>query len=57
VFHSNGKINETVQWLIDIGIEGITPMDHYSLDYRSYRKRFGDRLCLFGHIDVEFPLT
>jgi uroporphyrinogen decarboxylase len=57
VFHSDGKIDDTVQWLIDIGIEGITPMDPYAIDYRDYKQRFGDRLCLFGNIDVEFPLV
>jgi uroporphyrinogen decarboxylase len=56
IFHSDGKIDDTVDWLIEIGIEGITPMDPYSLDYRDYKKRFGSRLCLFGNIDVEFPL-
>ena len=57
VFHSDGKIDETVEWLLEIGIEGITPMDPYAIDYRDYKKRFGDRLCLFGNIDVEFPLV
>jgi uroporphyrinogen-III decarboxylase len=57
VFHSDGKIDATVDWLIDIGIEGITPMDPYAIDYRDYKKRYGDRLCLFGNIDVEWPLV
>jgi uroporphyrinogen decarboxylase len=57
VFHSDGKIDDTVEWLLDIGIEGITPMDPYAIDYGDYKKRFGDRLCLFGNIDVEFPLV
>jgi len=57
VFHSDGKIDDTVEWLMEIGIEGITPMDPYAIDYRDYKKRFGDRLCLFGNIDVEFPLV
>jgi len=56
-FHSDGKIDETIEWLLDIGIEGITPMDPYAIDYRDYKKRFGDRICLFGNIDVEFPLV
>ena len=57
LFHSDGKIDDTVEWLIDIGIEGITPMDPYSVDYRDYKKRFGDRLCLWGNIDLEYPLV
>jgi uroporphyrinogen-III decarboxylase len=56
-FHSDGKIDDTIEWLIDIGVEGITPMDPYCIDYRDYKKRFGRRLCLFGNIDVEFPLA
>jgi uroporphyrinogen-III decarboxylase len=57
IFHSDGKIDDTIEWLIEIGIEGITPLDPYAIDYRDYKKRFGDRLCLFGNIDVEFPLV
>ncbi len=57
IFHSDGKIDDAVEWLIDIGIEAITPMDPYGIDYRDYKQRFGDRLCLFGNIDVEFPLV
>jgi len=57
IFHSDGKIDDAVEWLLDIGVEGITPMDPYAIDYRDYKKRFGDRICLFGNIDVEFPLV
>jgi len=57
VFHSDGKIDATVEWLIEIGVEAITPMDPYAIDYRDYKKRFGSRLCLFGNIDVEWPLA
>jgi uroporphyrinogen decarboxylase len=57
IFHSDGKIDATIDWLLDIGVEAITPMDPYSIDYRDYKKRYGNRLCLFGNIDVEFPLV
>jgi len=57
IFHSDGKIDDTVEWLIDIGVDAITPLDPYAIDYRDYKKRFGNRLCLFGNIDVEFPLV
>ena len=57
IFHSDGKIDATVDWLIDAGVEGITPMDPYSVDYRDYKKRYGSRLCLFGNVDIEFPLV
>jgi len=57
MFHSDGKIDDAVEWLIDIGVDGINPMDPYGIDYRDYKKRFGSRLTLSGNIDVEWPLV
>jgi uroporphyrinogen decarboxylase len=57
IFHSDGKIDDTVEWLIDSGVNCINPMDPYGIDYRAYKKRYGDRLCLWGNIDVEWPLV
>lgn len=57
MFHSDGKIDEIVPWLIDIGVDCIQPMDPYGIDYREYKKRFGGIVCLAGNIDIEFPLA
>lgn len=57
LFHSDGKIDAAVEWLIDLGVHGINPLDPYGVDYRDYKKRYGDRLCLWGNIDIEWPLA
>jgi uroporphyrinogen decarboxylase len=57
LFHSDGKIDAAVEGLIDLGINGINPLDPYGVDYRDYKKRYGDRLCLWGNVDVEWPLA
>ena len=57
LFHSDGKIDDIVESLIDIGIQCINPLDPYGIDYRDYKKRFGSRVALWGNIDVEFPLA
>jgi 5-methyltetrahydrofolate--homocysteine methyltransferase len=57
MFHSDGKIDDIVPWLIDIGVDCIQPMDPYGVDYREYKKRFGNAVCLAGNIDVEYPLA
>jgi 5-methyltetrahydrofolate--homocysteine methyltransferase len=57
MFHSDGKIDEIIPWLIDIGIDCIHPMDPYGIDYREYKKKFGCRVCLAGNIDIEYPLA
>jgi uroporphyrinogen decarboxylase len=57
IFHSDGKIDDIVEDLIDMGLDCLNPMDPYGIDYADYKKRYGDRLCLSGNIDIEFPLS
>jgi len=57
MFHSDGKIDDIVEDLIDMGVNCLNPMDPYGIDYREYKKRYGDRLCLSGNVDIEFPLS
>jgi len=56
-FHSDGKVDDIVEDLIEIGVDCLNPMDPYGVDYREYKKRYGDRLCLSGNVDIEFPLS
>lgn len=57
MFHSDGNVDELVPMLLEAGIDCLNPLDPYGVDYRQIKKRFGDRLCLSGNIDIEFPLA
>ncbi len=57
MFHSDGKVDDAIDWLVDSGFVALNPMDPYGVDYRDYKKRFGNRITLMGNIDVEFPLV
>jgi uroporphyrinogen decarboxylase len=56
-FHSCGNITDLVEDLIDMGVDCINPMAPPGIDYRDWKKRFGDRVCLSGNIDIEWPLV
>jgi len=56
-FHSDGKLDEAMEMLIDMGMNCINPMDPSGIDYRDYKKRYGSRVTLSGNIDIEFPLV
>jgi uroporphyrinogen-III decarboxylase len=56
-FHSDGKLDDIADMLIDMGIDCLNPMDPYGIDYREYKKRYGNRVTLSGNIDIEFPLV
>jgi uroporphyrinogen-III decarboxylase len=57
MFHSDGRIDDIVEDLIEMGLDCLNPMDPYGVDYRDYKKRYGSRLCLSGNVDIEFPLS
>jgi uroporphyrinogen-III decarboxylase len=57
MFHSDGKIDNILDDLTDIGINCIHPLDPYGIDYKDYKKRYGNRVCLAGNIDIEWPLS
>jgi uroporphyrinogen decarboxylase len=57
MFHSDGRIDDAIEMLLDMGVDGITPMDPSGIDYRDYKKRYGERLTLFGNIDITWPLV
>jgi uroporphyrinogen decarboxylase len=57
MFHSDGKIDDVVEDLIEMGLNCLNPMDPYGIDYADYKARYGDRLCLSGNVDIEFPLS
>jgi len=57
MFHSDGKIDDAVDMLLEMGVLGITPMDPSGIDYHEYKRRYGDRLTLFGNIDITWPLV
>jgi methylmalonyl-CoA mutase cobalamin-binding domain/chain len=57
MFHSDGNVDELVPMLLEAGVDCLNPLDPYGVDYRDLKRRFGDRLCLSGNIDIEFPLA
>ncbi len=56
-FHSDGKLDQAMDMLIDMGFDCINPMDPYGIDYRDYKKRYGSRVTFSGNIDIEYPLV
>jgi uroporphyrinogen decarboxylase len=57
LFHSDGKIDDIIEGLVSIGVNAITPLDPYAIDFRQYKKRYGHILAFVGNVDIEFPLS
>ena len=52
VHHSDGNILPILDDLIDLGVNAIHPIEPAAMDINDVKKRYGDRICLIGNIDV-----
>ena len=57
MFHSDGKIDDAVEMLLDMGVDCLNPMDPSGVDYSEYKRRYGHRVTLSGNIDITWPLA
>jgi uroporphyrinogen decarboxylase len=57
MFHSDGRIDDAVEMLLEMGIDCLNPMDPSGVDYRDYKRRYGHRVTLSGNIDITWPLV
>jgi len=55
--HSDGNINLVIQDLIDIGVDGLHPLEPAAgMDIASIKAQYGNRITLMGNIDTRFIL-
>lgn len=53
-YHSDGNYREIIPDLIDMGIQGLQCIEQRcGMDIVALQEEYGDRLCLWGHIDTE----
>ena len=52
VIHSDGNILPFLDDLLSLGIVGLHPLEKGAVDIRAVKRRYGDRLCLLGNVDL-----
>jgi uroporphyrinogen decarboxylase len=57
-FHSCGAVSDMIEDFIDIGVDILNPVQPLAVGMDSFqlKKRFGDRLCFHGGIDLQKAL-
>ncbi|MEK6646504.1 MAG: uroporphyrinogen decarboxylase family protein, partial [Candidatus Firestonebacteria bacterium] len=53
IYHTDGKLWEVMEDMIDCGINAIQPMEPKSWDAREVKKKYGDRLCMIGNVELD----
>ena len=55
--HTDGNHWKIMEDLIEVGFDGIHPIQPQSLDLAEVKKQIGDRICLLGNIDCRETLV
>ena len=53
IYHTDGKLWEVMDDLIGLGVNALQPIEPKAFDIREVKKKYGDRLCLIGNVDVD----
>lgn len=57
VFHSDGDCTEAIDDLINCGFHGFNPIQPNCMDIEEVKRKWGDRLCLIGNLNLDSTLT
>jgi uroporphyrinogen decarboxylase len=57
VFHSDGDCTEIMDDLVACGFHGFHPVQPNAMDIVEAKRRWGDKLCLIGNINLDSTLT
>ncbi|UCF57004.1 MAG: cobalamin-dependent protein [Deltaproteobacteria bacterium] len=57
IFHSDGDCTEVMDDLIESGFHAFNPIQPKCMDIVEVKKRWGDRLCLIGNLNLDSTLT
>lgn len=57
IYHSDGRIYDVIDDLIECGFDALHPCERSSTDIDAVKRQYGGRLCLCGNIDLDSTLT
>ncbi len=57
VYHSDGDLSRIFDDLLTLGMNGFNPFQPPVMDIEKYKDDYGDRICLWGNIDLVYTLS
>jgi uroporphyrinogen decarboxylase len=56
-FHSDGNLNLVMDDLLTLGMNAINPIEPPCMDLKEAKDKWGDKVCLWGNVDLHHALT
>jgi hypothetical protein len=57
IFHSDGRLDQILEEIIEMGFDGLNPIQPGANDIGQVRQQVGGRISLLGNIDLDYTLT
>ncbi len=57
ITHMDGNIMPIMEDILAMGISGLHPIEPGCMDIKAVKETYGDRICLWGNIDLRYTLT
>lgn len=57
IYHSDGNLLPIFDDLLTLGMNGLANIEPNAMDIAELKKKYGQRLCLMGNIDLHYTLT
>jgi uroporphyrinogen decarboxylase len=57
IFHSDGNCTEAMDDLVDCGFHAFNPIQPNAMDIVEVKKKWGDKVCLIGNLNLDSTLT
>ena len=56
-YHSDGNLLPILDDLLSLGMAALHPIQPGAMDIEELKRQYGQRICLWGNIDLEYTLT
>lgn len=56
-FHSDGDLALVMDDLLTLGMNAVNPFEPPLMDLKTAKERWGDKICLWGNVDLHYTLT
>ncbi|MCX6150941.1 MAG: nucleoside 2-deoxyribosyltransferase [Ignavibacteriales bacterium] len=53
IYHTDGILYDVFDKIIECGVDAIHPIEPKSMDILEVKKRYGDKLCVIGNVEVD----
>ncbi|MGE5409843.1 MAG: uroporphyrinogen decarboxylase family protein [Clostridiales bacterium] len=53
IYHTDGVLWDVFDRIVECGVNALHPIEPKAMDIKEVKEKYGDKLCLIGHVDVD----